>query len=232
MYEDLKGYRQIGGKKNTPSPGWGILVFSHVMILVLGISLGYWVGGHFPKEPAEEAGVSPQAEPEKVTASRSRSATAKGASGGSLTREKDAEKEAQKQGDAGFTFYEALSEETTPARDRETKARGSLQEVPQKGLESVSPRKKTNRKPDDLSYYVQVASFRDKEKAQSLRDRLKGKGYRALVVPAVVKNKGIWYRVRLGPFRDREKAAQRARIVARGENLHPVIVAEGGGQNP
>jgi cell division protein FtsN len=57
-----------------------------------------------------------------------------------------------------------------------------------------------------------VGSFRAREEAERLRDRLTQKGYPVWVLPSVVVGQGIWYRVRVGSFPDRaaaDRAAQR-----------------------
>ena len=60
MVKDLKAYRDKTDAKPASSPGWFILIFSHVAILVLGISLGYWIGGRFSKEAMNQKTTTPE----------------------------------------------------------------------------------------------------------------------------------------------------------------------------
>jgi cell division septation protein DedD len=55
-------------------------------------------------------------------------------------------------------------------------------------------------------YYVQVAAFTDKAQAQALADKYKKQGYPAVVEPRPTSTK-TWYRVRLGGYASRDKAA-------------------------
>lgn len=60
--------------------------------------------------------------------------------------------------------------------------------------------------PAGKKYAIQVASLRDPEKAEQVRDKFSSKGYPAFTQEAVVEGKGRWCRVRMGPYIDREQA--------------------------
>ncbi|WP_305041566.1 SPOR domain-containing protein [Geoalkalibacter sp.] len=64
----------------------------------------------------------------------------------------------------------------------------------------------------DGRYVVQVGSFRSAEDARNLSDRLKGKNFPAFVQQADLGAKGIWYRVRIGPYAE---SADAQSVVAR-----------------
>jgi len=49
-------------------------------------------------------------------------------------------------------------------------------------------------------YFVQIASFREKEQAEGLKGRLEKKGYTAQVLSVQLEGKGLWYRVWLGGY--------------------------------
>ena len=55
---------------------------------------------------------------------------------------------------------------------------------------------------------------------------LRGKGYRAEVVSKVLINRGIWYRVRMGPFGDQREAHKKMAAIKRSEKLEPIIQSE------
>jgi cell division septation protein DedD len=58
------------------------------------------------------------------------------------------------------------------------------------------------------AWVVQVFSSKSAADAGVLRDKLGGKGYPAFITEADLGKKGIWYRVFLGPYADKEVAAQ------------------------
>ena len=59
---------------------------------------------------------------------------------------------------------------------------------------------------ENLSYYLQAASFRTHADAEKLRARLGLKGFSSVTQAREVEGKGTYYRVRLGPFSDSRKA--------------------------
>ncbi len=59
---------------------------------------------------------------------------------------------------------------------------------------------------DNLDYYLQAASFRERADAEKLRARLTLKNFKAVTQARDVTGKGIYYRVRIGPYRDKRKA--------------------------
>ena len=62
-------------------------------------------------------------------------------------------------------------------------------------------------RPDaNLDYYLQAASFREREDAERLRAKLALKGYKSVIQAREVEGKGTYYRIRLGPYADKRKA--------------------------
>jgi len=55
-------------------------------------------------------------------------------------------------------------------------------------------------------YAIQVASLKEPDKAQTVRDKFRSKGYPAYTQQAVVEGKGQWWRVRIGPYADKAQA--------------------------
>lgn len=56
-------------------------------------------------------------------------------------------------------------------------------------------------------YYVQVAAFTERPQAQAAADRFKKQGYTAVVAGPRPSDTRTWYRVRLGGYATRERAA-------------------------
>lgn len=55
-------------------------------------------------------------------------------------------------------------------------------------------------------YTIQVGSYPTAEEAATAVDQWKGKGYDTLMTIGEIPNKGTWYRVRIGRFKDRDEA--------------------------
>jgi cell division protein FtsN len=92
-----------------------------------------------------------------------------------------------KSGDAPkprFDFYKILPGQEVPVTEKELRAAAK---APDKAAAK------------DL-YFVQAGAFQNPADADSLKARLALAGLVASVEPANLPDKGIWYRVRLGPF--------------------------------
>ncbi|MFT7527842.1 MAG: hypothetical protein ACI9LY_003001 [Arenicella sp.] len=68
------------------------------------------------------------------------------------------------------------------------------------------PDSEPTRAPDNLEYYLQAASFRERADAEKLRARLTLKNFKTITQARDVTGKGIYHRVRIGPYRDKRKA--------------------------
>jgi cell division septation protein DedD len=56
------------------------------------------------------------------------------------------------------------------------------------------------------AYQLQVSSFKTQTEAEAFAAALRRRGHKAYVEPANVKGRGLWYRVRVGPFKYRHSA--------------------------
>lgn len=66
------------------------------------------------------------------------------------------------------------------------------------------------------SFTVQVASYSLKSEADSLKNKLNGKGYNVHIVESNLGDKGTWYRVRVGKRLDQEAAKELAAKLGKG----------------
>lgn len=204
-------------------------------ILIIGISLGYWIGGRFASAPSPKKTVSrevgtPQEKPLETEAEEgervsSDTVTANETEEGAETHSDRVEEEPR------YTFYESLQEKEAGSTETSSGV-GETERIgpSKKSSESVPevaarPRLPTRESPS-LVYYLQLASFREEERARKLADYLGGKGYSPEVVSAVVINRGIWYRVRIGPFGSEAEATEKAAVIEKTENLRPLVVRE------
>ena len=56
------------------------------------------------------------------------------------------------------------------------------------------------------AFSVQVGSYQTAEEAARMVDKWKQKGYQTIMTVGEIPNKGVWYRVRIGQFKDRDEA--------------------------
>lgn len=56
------------------------------------------------------------------------------------------------------------------------------------------------------SYQLQVSSFKTQPEADAFAAALRRRGHKAYVEPAQVQGRGLWYRVRIGPFKYKRSA--------------------------
>jgi DedD protein len=76
----------------------------------------------------------------------------------------------------------------------------------------------------DGGYQLQVSSFHTVGEAQAFADQLRARGHKAYVVEASVAGRGVWYRVRIGPFPTQRAAADYRTDFEDKEHVVPFIV--------
>jgi len=156
--------------KRKPSGGTLIGIF---IGLVLGLAVAAGLALYMTNAPVPFVTRADKARPATPPADRALAETAR-------TTE-------SKSGDAAkprFDFYKILPGQEVPVTEKELRAAAK------------SPDKAAAK---DL-YFVQAGSFQNPADADNLKARLALVGLVASVEPANLPDKGIWYRVRLGPF--------------------------------
>ena len=73
-------------------------------------------------------------------------------------------------------------------------------------------------------YQLQVASYKDQTDADKLVEDLRKRGHRAFRQAAYVPERGLWQRVRIGPFKTKFEAAEYKAKFERQERLSPFLV--------
>jgi DedD protein len=76
----------------------------------------------------------------------------------------------------------------------------------------------------DGGFQLQVASFKEQADADRLVDDLRHRGHRAYRLAANVPERGIWHRVRIGPFKTKFEAAKYKAELERTERISPFVV--------
>jgi cell division septation protein DedD len=96
---------------------------------------------------------------------------------------------------------------TTLAKDRSTPKEGSAVEAGHAG-----------------AFVLQVASFRTEGEAQTFSNVLRQRGHHAYVEAATIPGRGIWHRVRIGPFKySRDATKYRTEFEAK-EHIVPFVI--------
>ena len=75
----------------------------------------------------------------------------------------------------------------------------------------------------DGAFVVQIASFRTREDAGKLSNRLKNHKVKTFIESANLGQKGVWYRVLAGPYTSRENADQAAAFLQEKERLSVLV---------
>jgi cell division septation protein DedD len=111
--------------------------------------------------------------------------------------------------DAAVTFYSALTEprQNPPVTKAPEPSKPALTETKEKPAAAPVPVPSTGKPvPGDRSFLLQVASYKNQVSAQKLLKELSSDGYAGTVVRADLGERGVWFRVRVGPYASQEEA--------------------------
>ena len=75
-----------------------------------------------------------------------------------------------------------------------------------------------------LRYIVQVASFKKASDADAFVADLRKRGHRAFRQAAYVPDRGLWHRVRIGPFKTKYQALLYKKKFEKSERVSPFVV--------
>ena len=75
-----------------------------------------------------------------------------------------------------------------------------------------------------FQYTIQVSSLKDPQAADKIVESLKQKGYEAYSMAASVGEKGTWYRVRVGPFKDKTSAETQLNRL-KNDNFNAILIS-------
>ncbi|HMR77804.1 MAG TPA: SPOR domain-containing protein [Polyangiaceae bacterium] len=73
-------------------------------------------------------------------------------------------------------------------------------------------------------FQIQVASFKKQEDAEAFVDDLRKRGHSAFRQAAYVPDRGLWHRVRVGPFKSRYQAELYKKKFEKNERVSPYVV--------
>jgi cell division protein FtsN len=134
-----------------------------------------------------------------------------------------------------FTFYDTLTkkegtEQATQKTEKQTAPR-EKEKLPEKkeAVKSTPPPTTKDKEPREALveadlYFVQIASFTEKETAETLKDRLTQKGYKVQVIAVQLEGIGLRYRVRLGGYKSLQEALDAQTRIAVEEHITETMV--------
>ena len=76
----------------------------------------------------------------------------------------------------------------------------------------------------DGGYQIQVASFKQASDADAFVADLRKRGHHAFRQAAYVRGRGLWHRVRIGPFKTKFQAVQYKHQFEKSERVSPFVV--------
>jgi cell division protein FtsN len=130
-----------------------------------------------------------------------------------------------------FTFYDTLTrKEGGEQSQQKVKAAQAGKEhttVAEKKSESPAKAAKVAASTTKELYFVQIASFKEKERAEGLKGKLTKKGYTVQLLPTQVEGKGLWYRVRVGGYASLKEAQAIQKKITVEEKIEGTKVVSG-----
>lgn len=204
------GYRSAPQGKNSSSLLAGILVG-----IAIGLAIAGGVAWYILKTPSPFAGSAPR-EPAKLVPEPAKPAPAPVA--------KAAPPAAPAEGEAASAVSEAAS------AVGESKPRFEFYKVLTDKQEATAPAEKDTGKPVQKpqpgakeKYYLQAGSFPNAEDADKLKAKLLMLGMEVAVQTANIPDKGVWHRVRLGPYKGTDEMNKAmATLKQNGVNATPI----------
>lgn len=120
-------------------------------------------------------------------------------------KEKKAEDKAQKKEEK----EQKTAEKSQKPEKTDNKEEKKQKEKPKAEVKNKIAKKekiKADSSSKEKRFTLQIAAFKEKDKAEDVAGSLKKKGYEPYIVPVTISDKGVWYRVRIGRFSTRPDA--------------------------
>ena len=179
--------KPVGNKPAPPKPS-GNKMFAGIMAgMVIGVSMAAGLAWYLMKSPSPF--LQQNSQESKPTAAAEKPATQGAAP---LKAKSPAADSATVNGKPRFEFYNVLT----------NKHDGAINN-PAKSADSAKPA-------SEVAQILQAGSFSNVDDADKLKAKLAMLGVEANVQTAAIPDKGVWYRVRLGPYKNAD-ALKKAR---------------------
>lgn len=128
-----------------------------------------------------------------------------------------------------LTFFKTLKDKkegSVALKPKKERAKAKPKTALQTAKPSVKAASGAVRSGASPHYAVQVASFSEKKGADELAQKLKKKGLDSYVVAGEVPQKGRWYRVRIGPYSNRDEAKRAGDRIHESEKLNFFVISD------
>ena len=109
-----------------------------------------------------------------------------------------------------------------------TRPRDPLTKAASDQAQMVSPGAASAGSGHEGGYQLQVSSFRSHDEADGFVSQLRARGHKAYVLEAQVPGRGVWYRVRVGPFATQHAASTYRSTFESREHVVPFIIPPAG----
>jgi cell division protein FtsN len=93
-----------------------------------------------------------------------------------------------------FDFYTILPGKESPVTDQEIKQKEQAEQT-----QAEAPQQQPDAEAGE-TYFLQVGAFQTEREADNMKAQLALLGLEAVVQTATIPDKGVWHRVRVGPF--------------------------------
>ena len=222
MVLDYSERKPVGKNRPRKQP-----IGMFVIILISAVSMSFALGllsGWVLFKPARKAALSQVS----ITPDGAKGAPVSAASSAQL---QNPEASAAKLAEPPLTFYETLPKGgkavigsglnpkkneglSVPKPAAATPASPQQASTPQPV--TASPAVPTPQQAAAGKFCVQIASSQDKKEAEAIKARMEGKGFPVYVVESRIKDKGTWYRVKIGKHLTQQAAGELAAKVGKG----------------
>jgi len=180
--------RNTGNKSAAPRKSGNPLLTGILVGMVIGVGMAAGLAWYIMKSPSpfvqkEPANAKPPVEIAKPAApTRNATPNAPAAASGVVD------------GKPRFEFYKVLTDKQDAA-------------VPAKPADKPQPAKAAESKPAAANepYFLQAGSFSNADDAEKLKARLALLGIEASTQTAAIPDKGVWHRVRMGPYKNTDE---------------------------
>jgi cell division septation protein DedD len=112
-----------------------------------------------------------------------------------------------------------------------TRPRDPLTKAASDSAQMVTPAAASAGAGHEGGYQLQVSSFRSHDEADGFANQLRARGHKAYVLEAQVPGRGVWYRVRVGPFATQHAASSYRSTFETREHVVPFIIPPAGKEN-
>lgn len=185
--------RNTGNKSAAPRKGGSSLLTGILIGMVIGVGMAAGLAWYIMKSPSpfvqkEQVAAKPPVDVAKPAAPAATAAPA---------AQQPAAASGVAEGKPRFEFYKVL----TDKQDATVSVPAKPADKPQPAKPQTADSKPAASEP----YFLQAGSFSNADDAEKLKARLALLGIEASTQTATIPDKGVWHRVRLGPYKNADE---------------------------